>query len=329
MGKIRSHHYVSWQLPVEDHIFLEGLMVRLKELERKVITLFFYEDLSQSDIARSMNISCNYVGYLLKNGLRKLRSHIEADELRDAQLRVDYAPTMLPAGGGPVCGAASVIDAASGLYHADYFRDRLAEEIARACRYRRSLALVVFTLGPERPRGEAGAPDALLPVSALQPTAVPRRRGRPPKRQPSPVTTEAGFAVRVAPDPQTAAQAAAARLSADAWQEIGTALRECLRKADVPSRWDDRTLAVALPHTGAAAAKAAERMTELLSRVSNRALTAGLALYPEDGREPAALIETALRRARAADEDGVAIESVPMSDLPAEPHLACPLTSCA
>src|SRR5437899_12897697 len=53
LGKIRSHHYVSWQLPVEDHIFLEGLMVRLKDLERKVIQLFFFQDFSQSEIARS------------------------------------------------------------------------------------------------------------------------------------------------------------------------------------------------------------------------------------------------------------------------------------
>ena len=49
-------------------------------------------DFSQSEIARSLNISCNYVGYLLNNGLRRLRKLIEADELRDAHLRFSYAP---------------------------------------------------------------------------------------------------------------------------------------------------------------------------------------------------------------------------------------------
>jgi GGDEF domain-containing protein len=297
-------------------------MVRLKELERRVITLFFYEDLSQSDIARSMNISCNYVGYLLKNGLRKLRTHIEADELRDAQLRVTYAPTRLPAGG-----AVSVIDAASGLYHAGYFRDRLAEEIARACRYRRSLALIVFTIGPERPCGHAETPEALLPAAAHLP-AAPRRRGRPPKRQPPPVITEVDFPISGAEDLPIAAHPAAVCLSADAWQEIGTALRECLRKADVPSRWDDQTLAVALPHTGAAATQAAERIAQLLSRVTNRSLASGLALYPEDGREPTALIEAALRRVQAQDEVAIATEPAPLSDLTLEPKLARPLTQC-
>src|SRR5438552_18290742 len=47
LSKIRSQHCVSWQLPVEDHIFLEGLLVRLKDLERQVIQLFFFQDLSQ------------------------------------------------------------------------------------------------------------------------------------------------------------------------------------------------------------------------------------------------------------------------------------------
>src|SRR5712692_7314507 len=109
LSKIRSQHYVSWQLPVEDHIFLEGLMVRLKDLERKVISLFFFEDFSQSEIARSMNISCNYVGYLLNNGLRRLRKLIEADELRDAHLQINYAPRRM-------AGEPRIIDEATGLY---------------------------------------------------------------------------------------------------------------------------------------------------------------------------------------------------------------------
>src|SRR5713101_4302299 len=154
LSKIRSQHYVSWQLPVEDHIFLEGLMVRLKDLERKVISLFFFQDFSQSEIARSLNISCNYVGYLLNNGLRRLRKLIEADELRDAHLQVRYAPRR-------VAGDPGVIDAVTGLYTAGYFRSRLGEEMARACRYGRQLAVVVVRVplpaeGDDEARGGQG-----------------------------------------------------------------------------------------------------------------------------------------------------------------------------
>ena len=63
-----------------------------EDLERKVIQLFFFQDFSQSEIARSLNISCNYVGYLLNNGLHRLRKLIEAEELREAHLQVNYAP---------------------------------------------------------------------------------------------------------------------------------------------------------------------------------------------------------------------------------------------
>jgi RNA polymerase sigma-B factor len=336
LGKIRNQHYVSWQLPVEDHIFLEGLMGRLKELERKVITLFFYEDLSQSDIARSMDISCNYVGYLLKNGLRKLRTLIEADELRDAQLRVTYAPTTLPVENERLTGAASVIDAASSLYTAGYFRDRLAEEVARACRYRRSLAVVVFALGSPGSGVESAAASAdhrtaLAGGTMVAPAPAKRRRGRPPKHQPASGTACLPSGENQAGDHHSTAAASDARLSSDAWQEIGTALRECLRKADVPARLDDQTLAVALPHTGTAAIKAAERIAQLLSRVANHSITTGLALYPEEGRDAPALLEAACRRARGDEEAGAPEGpiSLPLPDVSLEPAMACPITPYA
>jgi RNA polymerase sigma-B factor len=313
LGKIRHHHYVSWQLPVEDHIFLEGLMERLKELERKVIMLFFFQDLSQSEIARSMDISCNYVGYLLKNGLRKLRTLIEADELRDAQLRVTYAPRR-------IASDRSVIDSATGLYSAAYFHGRLAEEIARACRYRRSLALVAFRL-------EGWSPAASCP--SVAPAETVRKRGRPRRVAPAAQPEENGpgqethdsFPTQRDRDP---------RVSADAWRELGTALRECLRKADIPARLDERTLAVALPHTGEAAAAAARRMTDLLSQVAGCDVSSGLALYPDDGREAATLIQAATFQAAtgggspSGDEE---LPALPASGLPGEPALACPTAS--
>src|SRR5262249_10835438 len=113
----------------------------------------------------------------------------------------------------------------------------------------------------------------------------------------------------------------AARLSPEAWRELGTALRECLRKADIPARLDERTLAVAMPHTGEAAAAAARRITELLSQVAGCDVSSGLALYPNDGREAAALIHAACSGATGGSRSSQEDEALLALALPAEPAL--------
>jgi RNA polymerase sigma-B factor len=269
LSKIRSLHAVSWQLPVEDHIFLEDLLVRLKELERNVIRLFFFQDLSQSEIARTLNISCNYVGYLLNNGLKRLRKLIETDELRDAHLRVSYAPRRMAA-------ESRVIDAETGLYSAAYFQDRLCEEIARACRYHWDLALLVLRVPLPAEAASEPATIRLEPArSAVRPARSRARRAAGSQAAP-----------------------AASRDSRDhLLQEMGVALRECLRKADVPARIGEGLLAVALPKTRDGAVAVAERLTALLSQVAGCPVVVGIAYYPADAREPSALIEMASDRA--------------------------------
>jgi hypothetical protein len=71
------------------------------------------------------------------------------------------------------------------------------------------------------------------------------------------------------------------------------ALRECLRKADIPAWLGEGTFAVALPHTGEGAVVAAERITSLLSQVGGCQARGGVALYPRDAREPELLIRVA------------------------------------
>jgi RNA polymerase sigma-B factor len=266
LAKIRNDQSVSWQLPVEDHIFLEALMGRLKELEQKVIRLFYFQGFSQTDIARTLDISCNYVGYLLKSGLAKLRRQIEADELRDTQLRVQYSPRRM-------AGDPTVIDAATGLYTAGYFHSRLAEEITRACRHRQDLALVVLALDGVGVRINDRTPNPS--VSQLPEHPKPK----------------SGKKVRTA-----------SVRSPSALKELGVALRECLRKADIPARVDPETLAVALPQTGEGAVAVAKRMSDLLTQVAAATIASGVALYPADGREPTALL--AVARARAAGGSG-------------------------
>lgn len=156
--KIRSLRYESLQLPLEDRIVLERLMGRLRDLERRAITYFFFQEFSQTEIARSLGISCNYAGYLLRTGLEKLRKWMRTEELLDARL-VGLAE------GHPTSG---VVDPGTELYNAAYFRVRLIEEMARARRFHLPLSLILLcveeaTTGSGRRRPAAAGSAARLP----------------------------------------------------------------------------------------------------------------------------------------------------------------------
>ena len=75
------------QLPLEDKIVLESALVRLKEIERKVLYSFYYEDRSQTEIARALGVSNNYISHILKNSARKLQQMFRSDAVREAALQ--------------------------------------------------------------------------------------------------------------------------------------------------------------------------------------------------------------------------------------------------
>src|SRR2546423_953149 len=58
---------------------------------------------------------------------------------------------------------------------------------------------------------------------------------------------------------------------------LETALRDCLRKADIPGRMSEEMLGVILPETGPGVPVAADRIARLLSGVAGDAVTSGFA----------------------------------------------------
>ena len=66
---------------VDDQMFLEQALPQLKELEQQAVTLFFFEELNKSEIARQLGISVNYASYLIKRGTDALRRILESGEL--------------------------------------------------------------------------------------------------------------------------------------------------------------------------------------------------------------------------------------------------------
>src|SRR5215207_6045258 len=57
VSAIKSLRYETFSLPVEDCILLEQAQDSLTELQRKVVYLFFYKDLCQTEIGRKLGLS--------------------------------------------------------------------------------------------------------------------------------------------------------------------------------------------------------------------------------------------------------------------------------
>jgi len=129
VDKIRSARYATLQLPIEDKILLQEAVEKLKDLERKVVRYFFYQDLSQTEIARRMGISVNYASYLLRGALTKLRATFESQSRMPEEAATEQRARP------PAEPAAAFADPSSGLACAPYFDERVRQEIERAKRY--------------------------------------------------------------------------------------------------------------------------------------------------------------------------------------------------
>ena len=57
VSAIKSLRYETFSLPVEDRILLEQALESLTELQRKVVYLFFYKDLCQTEIGKKLGLS--------------------------------------------------------------------------------------------------------------------------------------------------------------------------------------------------------------------------------------------------------------------------------
>ncbi len=134
------------ELPIEDKVVLEHALTRLKELEQKVLYAFYYEDRSQTDIARALGVSNNYISHILKNSARKLQQMFRADAVREAALQHEQRRRRLSANGPDLAddddAAPTVIDPVTGLYTRRYFDSRLDEELSRAHRHGLELSVI-------------------------------------------------------------------------------------------------------------------------------------------------------------------------------------------
>jgi RNA polymerase sigma-B factor len=74
VSAIKSMHYEAFSLPVEDRIVLEEALESLTELQRKVVYLFFYKDLSQTEIGRRLSLPQRKISRIIASATRALRN---------------------------------------------------------------------------------------------------------------------------------------------------------------------------------------------------------------------------------------------------------------
>lgn len=134
--KLRTQALEDLALPIEDRIVLDEAIDSLKALEQKVVRLFYFGELTQTEIARRLGISVNYASYLLRRGITKIRAYLDNQREEEAIALTNTVVPLPPA-------EIPTYDALTGVYSGAYLRARLAEEIARSQRYPTNFALML------------------------------------------------------------------------------------------------------------------------------------------------------------------------------------------
>jgi len=136
---------IEFEMPVEEKVTLETALNRLKQLEQTVIQEFYYNGKNQTEIARTLGISCNYVSHILRNSTRKLRKILVSDELKEAQTELALARKRLDEQ-ARLIEETVVVDAQTRLYNRRYFDGRLDEELSRSTRHHYPVAILLVAV---------------------------------------------------------------------------------------------------------------------------------------------------------------------------------------
>lgn len=177
MERVRMERQVEVQLPVEEKLILENALQKLKDLEQAVVQEFYFRDRNQTEIARSLGISCNYVSHILRNSTRKLKKILVTDELKEAQMelalmrkRMEEQTRLLE--------EQTLVDSITRLYSRRYFDSRLDEELSRASRHQHPLSVVLIRLAGceqiSRAYGTLKAEETLRQAASLIKSGVRR-----------------------------------------------------------------------------------------------------------------------------------------------------------
>lgn len=72
LSKIQNQRYESFRLPIEDQIALEQALNKLSDLQRRVIALLYYRDLTQTEAAAELGLTQRKVSRILRQSLNQM-----------------------------------------------------------------------------------------------------------------------------------------------------------------------------------------------------------------------------------------------------------------
>ena len=78
LSAIKSLHYEAFSLPIEDRILLEQALESLTELQRKAVYLFFYKDLSQTEIGKRLGLPQRKISAIIASATKRLYKTMSA-----------------------------------------------------------------------------------------------------------------------------------------------------------------------------------------------------------------------------------------------------------
>ena len=70
LSAIKSIQYETFSLPIEDRIALEQALESLTKLQSKVVYLFFYKDLSQTEIGKRLGLTQRKISDIIASSIK-------------------------------------------------------------------------------------------------------------------------------------------------------------------------------------------------------------------------------------------------------------------
>ena len=80
LSSVKSLHYETFSLPIEDRIALEQALESLTKLKGKVVYLFFYKDLSQTEICRRLGLPQRKISDIIASSIKAMRNHHKTED---------------------------------------------------------------------------------------------------------------------------------------------------------------------------------------------------------------------------------------------------------
>jgi RNA polymerase sigma factor (sigma-70 family) len=138
---------------IVDRMLAKDLLGRLPALEQRIVQHFFYDNLTQREVARIVARSTSRISRILRQALEKIRGLLLDVQKEEDRLAAPGAPKLIVPG---------LVDEETGLFGVQHLRRSLAREVARARAHGAPLTLVLI-----RPNGsEAPVTGDTLAASA-------------------------------------------------------------------------------------------------------------------------------------------------------------------